>query len=494
MSLALFNDGLSRESIARLLAAGVTALIGIWPTLINFLRHTNLTAVQEASTTFPEFYEVMHQRLLTLFPFSPELLNFFGHPVTAGEQVVIVWLYIACMLVWLAAFYLFRQGIIKSGSSTPFFVALLLLQLPLAFLLTRFTEPALFVFAILYAVLQFTAGPDKWDRHLLIFMTLVISYSFMAAYGLEVIWRRFELWSLTPLVAEQSRMASFVYLPFFVFLARLLTSLDVDLPASWEKRGLLVSLGLLTLLPDPNMALLVAAFCLAMLLKIRFAQVLKSYNWLEILSAAALLALTLHVIFSIFSIEKRSILMIITIYALARFMQQAMKRYPFFSGNSTATAAIVGVLLAGTYQLPVMQPVWQIPARLWAQAKVDLPAEEQDALELYQWAKTETSADSLFYYDSLDFRFRAERSISHSWKDLGLAYYSRVLLVPFYERYQKLQGAYKSEEEEVVLLYAAEYEVDYIVVEEAMALSLDLPVVFANDSYVVYVREEGYGN
>ena len=43
-------------------------------------------------------------------------------------------------------------------------------------------------------------------------------------------------------------------------------------------------------------------------------------------------------------------------------------------------------------------------------ANLDLPADE----ELYTWARTQTPKDSLFFYGSPLFRYRAQRSITHA--------------------------------------------------------------------------------
>jgi hypothetical protein len=78
--------------------------------------------------------------------------------------------------------------------------------------------------------------------------------------------------------------------------------------------------------------------------------------------------------------------------------------------------------------------------------------------------------------------------VTHCWKDLGTAYYTKVRLVEFYDRYQELQGAY--EDPVRLLAYAREEQADYIVVASSRRIQLGLPVAFENAEYVVYQLEQ----
>ncbi len=119
------------------------------------------------------------------------------------------------------------------------------------------------------------------------------------------------------------------------------------------------------------------------------------------------------------------------------------------------------------------------------QSKIDEAARyAQDDLTLYEWALAESDVDALFYFNSLEFRFRAQRSITHSWKDLALAYYSRTQLVPFYKRYLFLEDMYR--DSEILKRTAIEYEADYLIIEGRNNIFTNLSTVYENDSYTVY--------
>jgi hypothetical protein len=154
---------------------------------------------------------------------------------------------------------------------------------------------------------------------------------------------------------------------------------------------------------------------------------------------------------------------------------------------------VVGLAVSGGNTYDILLSSWaedliSTPTRLWVRISPEslkaIPEKRRNEFELYEWARTHTSVDSLFYYDSLAFRFWAQRSLTHCSKDLGLAYYRRERLIEFYDRYERLQGAYAIPDQ--LLSYAQEYEADYIVTTRAQEIDLDLPIAFENSAYVVY--------
>ncbi len=108
---------------------------------------------------------------------------------------------------------------------------------------------------------------------------------------------------------------------------------------------------------------------------------------------------------------------------------------------------------------------------------LDLHADE----ELYTWARTQTPKDSLFYYGSPLFRYRAQRSITHA---LDLLSHREARYVEIYKRYNRLEKAY---EDPVRLLQEARsLQANYLVVEKSRNLCLPLTLVFENNKYLVY--------
>ena len=104
--------------------------------------------------------------------------------------------------------------------------------------------------------------------------------------------------------------------------------------------------------------------------------------------------------------------------------------------------------------------------------------------DLYAWANAQTPIDALFYHDSLEFRFRAQRSITHCWKDLGFVYYSGRGLVAFYQRFREFASGYA--DERALIHNATKAGVDYVILEGRSTLSPDLPLAFANAAFRVY--------
>ena len=129
------------------------------------------------------------------------------------------------------------------------------------------------------------------------------------------------------------------------------------------------------------------------------------------------------------------------------------------------------------------RPVYDLAHQLLPLPTTD-EQRHQDTLALYAWARTESAVDALFYYNSLDFRYGAQRSITHAWKDLGLAYYGRVNLVPYARRIVDFDAGYR--DPDVMLALAKAENVDYIILEPIVGFSLELPIAYRNASYTVY--------
>ena len=101
---------------------------------------------------------------------------------------------------------------------------------------------------------------------------------------------------------------------------------------------------------------------------------------------------------------------------------------------------------------------------------------------LYEWAKKETPVDSLFFYNSPEFRFHGQRSITHALGDMINHRDSRYIEI--YKRYYELEKAYA--EKELLVNTARRLQVDYIVVEKNWPIRLYFPTVYENQKYLVY--------
>ncbi len=111
-------------------------------------------------------------------------------------------------------------------------------------------------------------------------------------------------------------------------------------------------------------------------------------------------------------------------------------------------------------------------------SKVDLRADE----ELYAWARTQTPKDSLFFYGSPLFRYRAQRSITHALGDL--INHREARYVEIFRRYHRLEKAF--EDPATLIREAKALQANYIVVEKSRQICLSLKLVFKNEKYLVY--------
>ncbi|MGQ9922294.1 MAG: hypothetical protein ACUVRZ_13345, partial [Desulfobacca sp.] len=111
-------------------------------------------------------------------------------------------------------------------------------------------------------------------------------------------------------------------------------------------------------------------------------------------------------------------------------------------------------------------------------AAVDFRPDE----ELFQWARTQTPRDSLFFHGSPLFRLRAARSITHALGDL--INHREARYVEIFRRYQRLEQAFG--DPATLLAETQKLQADYLVVAKSRPVRLPLPVVFENDRYLVY--------
>jgi len=103
-------------------------------------------------------------------------------------------------------------------------------------------------------------------------------------------------------------------------------------------------------------------------------------------------------------------------------------------------------------------------------------------IEAASWARASTPVDSLFYIDELEFRLRSQRSITHCWKDTGLAYYARTRYMDLLHSFREMEAAAGDPAE--LMRLARERRIDYIVIEGKDRM--DAPVAFRNDHFTVY--------
>jgi len=363
--------------LGALLATGGGAVAGVWPTLLAFIR--GVAPRESAGVGFLEYYQLMHERFGTLFPFPP--MDFLGYKLGAGAQEVVIWFYLAAVGAWHIGRNIWAQAEAhrRDRRDAVLFLLFLFIQIPVVYLLLGRSKLPLLVVVVAYGILiGLMSKPDRIDWWIAHLLALVITYSFVAAWVLDAAWWSFQWWGITVIAAEQARMATFLYLPLYLMAAR-------GLNLCWEK------------LP-PGMP--------------------------------RVLAVTGLVILTAFPVRR--------------------DLFPDYR---------------------------KVQGRKHEQAR-------RDREELFAWARNSTAIDSLFYSDSLEFRFRAQRSITHCWKDLGLAYLTGRQLLPYYNRFQKYESGYGNVGR--LIRIAKEGGVDYIIVENSKNLRPNQPVAYRNRNFTVY--------
>jgi len=485
LSMILLTQGINKKSLTNLLLSALAAVAGAMPMLFNFIRHTG---EELGAVPFEVFYQVMHERLGNLFPFRSPV--FFGHPLNARGQELMVWAYLGGMLLWGCIYLLYRRGRLPSLSPNVVYGFLFILQAPAAYLLTGFEATALVAVTIFYwAYRILRSEPDRLDRWLLYLIMLIFCYSFVAGYVLEHIWKHFELWSLTSLVGEQTRAARFIYLPLFLYAARFM---QIAVRLGWKGSFLAVAAACLTAGAPPQDLFWSVGVGL-LVLGWPEKNMLRDHQWIEPILEAATLGVTLKAVLALASVEGSSWLALYIAFAygvLALGVRYRALRWRLLIGTSSLILACVVLESTGIYSFPILLPLRSLaltPSHLWTQNSPNhlkqAYFERRNRNELYDWARAHTDIDSLFYHNSLEFRFRAQRSITHCWKDLGAAYYQGGRMVEFYNRHNELERA--RQEVSLLLAQAEKYEVDYIVTPSSQAQSI-LPIAFSNSTYTVY--------
>jgi hypothetical protein len=354
--------------LVTLLALPVVAAVGASPMLTSFLqggRNSSLPNVE-----FELFHGVFVMMQKYMYPFTSD---------TGYSPVVIVSATIVYALACSILIIVLMSGVLERRRHAVV-ASLLLCQLPFCYLIVgsygQLIGSGLVVAAGAYVVLLFKRRAiDHVDELAVALLTGAVSATFVGSFVVGTAWRTWELWALSPVVAEQGRASRWVYLPLLVILSRLV---GAALRSADVKKQLWATVGFLGLLAG-------AVFV---------------RDWV--------------------------------VYGVGRLT----------------------------------------PAKV-------------HAAELADWARSATPTDSLFYFDAPDFRMRAERSITHSLNDVGLAAYgARSLLVPFWERYSRLEGAYADPLE--LVKTSREFDADYVVVRGDRARPTGLAPVFENGSYAVY--------
>lgn len=486
--LAVVTAAHWRSALAEVAGLGVGAILGGLPMLLTFLRGLRGVATIPPGVSFDRFASLLHERLVTLFPHKQPRYPFVDAPGTIAPaiQELAVWAYLLFLVAMAIAAWRART----EPERTTLWRVLWIGQAPVLYLMTGRGESggmALILVAAIYPLLWRPEGVDKVLARLLVIMTALW---WLGSYGLVRLWELTEAWSLTTVTAEHSRGARFVYLPLHLILGRLSARLLADHPRRVEARGMVLALWAAVFwapgVPFGVLVVLVAAWLS------RRPRVERQWWWPAASAGAVAGALLWPVAYVLFPLRLAVVPMLVAA-VLAAAWSFPWERWPAVRVPVRYAAiplALAGVLAAGLAWPAGAARAWTL---LSPRSVATLSPIQRDMRALTTWAREQTPEQSLFFFGHPgnipivaregQFRFHAQRSITHSWKDIGVAYYVRGRMVEFHERYHALERARR---DPVKLLSCARaLGADYVVLGSA-ATEPGLPVAYRNPTYTVY--------
>ena len=478
--MMVLSRPVSGKQLARVALGAGGAVIGVFPTLRIFVGQTGLIGDSVVEDSFAVFARVVRFRFSTIYPFDDNLLHQYFTPTL---QELFLWIVPVGLLLIGTLWWLGRHGQIEAVAGRHLSLALQILLLPLYLLLTDADAPILILYALAYGYLLFRSAdagqPSKDYGQLLQMAVLVVLVTFVASGVLAKLWEHYELWGLTSIVGEQIRGARFIYVPLYLWLGQHIAHWDSSWANNRTRRAVVISLCALLLWRHLWLA---ALFVVA-------AAYYVANGWAPSQQRFFVEGLLVTALVTIFlaPLDLNVSFAAVAIFVLAYLLIWVIRHAPAYQLTMGAIATLLTLSL-WLIRAPAAETWWYRP--IHQLARENLPMEtadeklQQDSLALYRWARTETPVEALFFYDSIDFRLGAQRSISHAWKDLGLAYYTRVNLVPFARRIVTFDDSYASPETLVSMAQTA--AADYIVIDPFLDFELDLPIVYRNGSYTVY--------
>lgn len=453
----------------------------------------------------------------------------------------------------LSSWWASRKGDIRGLHATH--VALVLVQLAMAvvFVIGRHWISLLLVVYLVNRIIV-EDQPDRADKRLVEAIVVVLGF-FPLSYVLQWVWRTFEVWQLSTWATQLTRELRFIYLPVFILIARLLALwlrrrdyAMLAMAASlfiWDDQ-IKVSVGLLvfawaimllwSLAPAPEkrrwwatelLNLLVIVFIGQFLIAAQYAGVaiLGLLTWtvwrnsarlgarVSILHTLAvrqafnslLLIAFLLVLFHQLGIpySSKSLwagILLAVLWPVAFFLKQISRavdgKFMWVRRGFIVLAILLGFNVFGRmvyHNLDMLSHSSQV----WLQSVRQrdntpyLQPNQIRASQLYDWARLETPVDSVYYYDNPAFRLFAERSITHSSRDFGQAFFARYLLLEYYERFNRMEAAF---DDPLALQEAIELSgADYLVADRdkqarmrGYIQELGWEMVFKNADFVVY--------
>jgi hypothetical protein len=519
-----------------LVVFGGSILIGAIPAILPYLKHAEGVSPEALDFNFSTFYSISQDLTHSVFPSKLWYLGDWLKAFKLGNTVpysmplqlsVIITYSILSVGSAAVSFWASIKGRLRLLRAAN--ITLVVIQLIMAVIFTigrHWISLLLVAYLINRAVVENQL--DRADKRLVEGLVIVLGF-FPLAFILQWVWRTFEIWQLSTWATQMTRELRFIYLPVYILIARLL--------ALWFRRKDYAMFGFAAALfiwDGPirsNLWILLFAWAIMVLWSITPVPS-KRRRWInEIITFSTILFIAqfilgeqiylsavigllclcaVSVIFVVVSFHdyqipfnSKSMIAAIMIALIWPILRGIKEKIPWLSQNISRVNTVL-VLASVLVFLNVFGRLayynlkeTDTSVKVWLNSIVHrdntpylLPGQQEDN-ELYEWVQNNTPEDSVFYIDQATFRFYAQRSITHSTKDFGQAFFARYLLIDYYNRYQMLESAFDDKDD---LLNAVAYShADYLVADKAKQRlmknyvnELNWDVVFQNKSYIVY--------
>ena len=427
------------------LALGVLALVGAWPVTSNYLQNSGRAVA--GAIQFDQFSQIVSNRYSLFFFPGTFRWPLFDMALTRPLLDGLVWFYLGLAF---AAFIIYFWGRHRQPTLVRWaFLIGGLISLAYGHMMVLFDTVFLFAVVALYLVYCFwRAGYPRLTQWLLALLGLIVLYAFVGYYLLTYMWQTFEVWPLTSLLIEYARAGRFIYLPLYLLAGQAGVALGQEVKRVWPNH-------------DPFVSLTVA-----LILGLGPSVVRYFGDSLGLIILAVALFVPL---------------MILLVWGYSRVPP------PWAASLAVVTCLII---LFGPLA-PLFTGFLSVPARnlLQADNRAPQPVSNPVDSELYAWTQQNTDVSSLFYgcfgtRTMTYFRRKAERSITHNWKDLAYDVHNRATLLTAYRHFRKLEAS--CQEFGDLLNTGRDLDADYILVSSEDAAGFLQEACFVNERYAVF--------
>ena len=490
VALLLLADASWKKKLATLATGIPVALLAGLPTMIATLHRT----LRQTGSLHPLFtirpFEKMVEAVLSvkegIFPWVMRPLREGGFYPNLKREWLWYFLaaYIVCMILWALCYGLRNR---ETRSSRASWMVLLLIQIPCFFILSRLRAVDLVLVLAAYLLLRRKEGTvSRMEWLAATLLSCIVGIAWTVSPVLRLVWQFGEQRWLTQLVINFGRFSKFAYLPVWILVA-------LWARARWSRTTALPLVAMFIALVYPWRGT-VAFFALTILGVVcteYYARRMPAFAARLIVNAMLIAALVLGVAYYNDGIAPRSLKLLLAAAsgAVALCAQWAVSCGGFRRWASVTAAVLV---LGATGALGRNS----IPAELGRAREYLLDtftarggkAAERD---LFEWARTETAKDSLFYLSDDDrfahrFRAMAQRSVVHTFK---AALTPRELeLPPAYRDHPQafLEKPFREANPALLMDTARGVQADYVVVPATFPRLTGAGVAFENGFYRVW--------